>query len=43
MVLGRLVVDAERITGRADIGEIYLIAIYEVQDDLIHRVWPLRG
>ena len=43
IALGRFVIDLEHITGRLDIGEIWIVAIYEVSDELIRKVWVLRS
>jgi hypothetical protein len=43
IALGRFVIDLEHITGRSDIAEMWIIAIYEVSDDLIRKVWVLRA
>jgi uncharacterized protein (TIGR02246 family) len=43
IVLGRFVIDLEHITGRSDIAEMWIAAIYEVSDDLIRKVWVLRS
>src|SRR5438128_1258711 len=43
MQIGNFVIDMEELTGRADGATLYLVAIYEVIDGLIHRVWTLRG
>ena len=43
IVLGRLVIDLEHITGRSDIAEMWVVAIYEVADALIRKVWVLRS
>ena len=43
IVLGRFVIDLEHITGRADVAELWIVAIYEVADDLIQKVWVLRS
>ena len=41
--LGRVVIDLERITGRMGMTDVYdLLAIYEVEDDLIRRVHFVR-
>jgi uncharacterized protein (TIGR02246 family) len=43
IVLGRFVIDLEYITGRTDVAEMRIVAIYEVADDLIQKVWVLRS
>jgi hypothetical protein len=43
IALGRFVIDLEHITGRSDIAEMWIVAIYEVSDDLIRKVWVLRS
>ncbi|HET9223370.1 MAG TPA: nuclear transport factor 2 family protein [Roseiflexaceae bacterium] len=43
IVLDRFVIDLEHITGRSDIAEMWIVAIYEVSDDLIQKVWVLRS
>ena len=43
IALGRFVIDLEHITGRTDIAEMWIVAIYEVSDDLIRKVWVLRS
>ena len=43
IVLGRFVIDLEHITGRTDIAEMWVVAIYEVVDHLIRKVWVLRS
>jgi hypothetical protein len=43
IALGRFVIDLEHITGRSDTGEMWIVAIYEVSDDLIQKVWVLRS
>ncbi len=42
MVLGRFVVDHEKITGRRNPRIVYAIAIYEVRNGLIENVWLVR-
>jgi hypothetical protein len=42
-VLGRFVIDHERIAGYADGNEAEAVVIYEVADGLIARVWVLRS
>jgi hypothetical protein len=39
IVQGRFVIDHERVTGRADGRDLRAVAIYEVIDGLIRRVW----
>jgi hypothetical protein len=43
IVLGSFVIDLEHITGRSDIAEMRVVAIYEVVDRLIQKVWVLRS
>jgi hypothetical protein len=43
IVLGRFVIDHERIAGYADGNEAEAVVIYEVADGLIARVWVLRS
>ena len=43
IALGRFVIDLEHITGRSDIDEVWIVAIYEVSDNLIRKVWVLRS
>jgi hypothetical protein len=42
ITIGRFVIDLEHITGRTDIAVMEVVAIYEVADNLIQRVWVLR-
>ena len=42
IAIGRFVIDLEHITGRTDIDAMQVVAIYEVADDLIQRVWVVR-
>jgi hypothetical protein len=42
IVLGKFVIDREKVTGFADGRVIHAVAIYKVQDDLIGRVWFIR-
>jgi hypothetical protein len=39
MVLGNFVIDYEEATGIPDIGVLHAIAIYEVNDGVIQKVW----
>ncbi len=43
MVLGRVVVDREEVTGREGQPTGHVIALYEVDGGLIRRVWTTRG
>jgi hypothetical protein len=43
IALGRFVIDLEHITGRSDIAETRIVAIYDVSDELIRKVWVLRA
>ena len=42
ITLGKFVIDQERVTGFADGRVIRAVAIYEVEDGLIKRVWFIR-
>ena len=42
MVLGNFVIDQERVTGFPNDRVIDTVAIYEVKDGLIHKVWFVR-
>lgn len=39
---GSIVIDHERITGRTDRDTFEAIAVYEIHDDIIHKVWFIR-
>jgi hypothetical protein len=39
MVLGNFVVDYEEVTGLPDVDVLHAIAIYEVNDGAIQKVW----
>lgn len=43
ITLGRFVIDREVITGREGQPTVHVVAIYEVVDGLIRRVWSTRG
>jgi hypothetical protein len=43
ITLGRFVIDLEHITGRTDIAEMRIVAIYEVSGEHIQRVWVVRS
>lgn len=40
---GNCVIDREHITGLAGGGEKFAVAVYEVDDGLIRRVWFIKG
>lgn len=42
MTIGNYIVDRERVKGRANGVEVNAIAVYEVKDGLIYRVWFLQ-
>ncbi len=42
IVQGATAVDHERVTGRASGGVVFAVAIYQVEDELIRRVWFAR-
>ena len=42
MVKGNIVIDHEHVTGRANGVEVYAIAMYEVKDDKIAKVWFVK-
>ena len=42
IVLGNFVIDQERVTGFPNDRVIDTVAIYEVKDGLIHKVWFVR-
>ena len=39
---GQIVIDEERVTGLRDGEEVHAVAIYEVEDSTIRRVWFVR-
>jgi len=43
IVHGRCVVDHEEVTGFPGREQVYAVAIYEVEEGLIRRVWFLEG
>lgn len=42
MTIGNFVIDKEKITGRGDAPTKYVIAMYEIKDELIYRVYFMR-
>jgi hypothetical protein len=42
MVQGNFAIDHEHVTGLSSGEELYAIAIYEVADDLIRKVWFIK-
>ncbi|MBU1101773.1 MAG: nuclear transport factor 2 family protein [Bacteroidetes bacterium] len=42
MTFGNFVIDKEKVTGRGEAPPMYVIAMYEVKDELIYRVTFLR-